>query len=147
MMKTTCKAISVLGHGFRYSFLVFVTCFVLIVSWQILYPYNPLEIKDISMEKTEYVPGEKVCLFFTAEKYMDIPAIVSIEMVNGEKIEVMRYVSHNPPGSVFKRRCFVMPTSIDAGDYRLKWTGIYPVNGLRNIVKTYTTKEFKVVEE
>ena len=118
-----------------FSLLLFCCFFTISLGWMLWYPYNPIRIDALYVDKTEAHVGDTVCFKMVGEKLMEVPVSVSLELVNGEGVAIMNYSSNVPKGAKFKERCFNIPMHIKSNHYRLLWRGVYPVNGLRNIVK------------
>lgn len=111
--------------------ITFIMGYFLYLFW---WPIEPIRIDKIEI-KSELHAGERTSFHFMGEKFVDVPAHVSIELVNGESIALMTYTSHNSVGTVFRERPFIVPYHIYPGKYRLKWTGVYEVTALRSITR------------
>ena len=130
------------------SVLLFLFVFVLIyLIGMALYPYEPVRIDKFLISKNKVVVGEKLCFQFTGQKFYSVPVTVSIELTNGENYFVMSYDSNNPVGSVFKKRSLIIPYHVEAGKYRLRWTGVYQMNPFNIVRRTVLSDAFEVEEE
>ena len=117
---------------------VFLLMFIALVGRVIVWfalPANPMRIDSFKIDRAEVKQGEKICFLFQGEKFLALPVKVTVEMVNGEGIEVMSYTSNNPVGTLFKKRCFIVPYSAEPGKYFLRWTGTWPVNPIQSVTK------------
>jgi hypothetical protein len=104
------------------------------VCFYAFYPYEPIRIEQIEINKTVVQRGEAIMFHFKGEKLMAVPVHATIELVNGERIAAISYTSNNPPGDKFPWRRFIVPYTAIPGKYRIKWTGVYEVNPIRSIV-------------
>lgn len=104
-----------------------------IVCWQLFYPYQPIRVDEIKIFQKELQRGDELTFQFIGEKLMDIPVHATVELENGERIAAITYSSHNPVGTLFRKRTFIVPSHTVPGKYRIKWTGVYEVNPLRSI--------------
>jgi hypothetical protein len=119
----------------------------LIVTYWLYWPYNPIRIDKFILDKEVVSQGEQICFRFEGEKYLDLPANVTIELVNGESIQIATYIATNPPGTVLRSRCFNIPYHVmPKKDYQIKWTGNYHVNPIRHVIKTTQSEKFEVTE-
>jgi hypothetical protein len=125
-------------------FMIFITG-VLLATWLWL-PQDPVRIDKIKIEPVAVRIGEKFCFQFTGEKYIAAPVAVSVELVNGEAYEIMKYSSNTPVGNVFKKRCFVVPPYVLPGRYHIRWSGTYHVNFINDVIKTADSECFDVVK-
>ena len=112
--------------------------------FQLVWPFNPVRVDRVCVMEKEIARGDVLHFQFHGEKYLDIPVHATVELVNGENVGAMSYVSHNPPGNVFKPRSFVVPYHMMPGKYKLKWTGVYEISPIRTVTKTYYTEEIMV---
>jgi hypothetical protein len=98
-----------------------------------LWPYDPLRIDDFSVSKKEVCRGEEICFRIVGEKFYSIPVRVSVELIDGENIAIINYVSNNPKGKGFPPRCFNIPYHIKPKIYHIRWTGVYEMNAFNQI--------------
>jgi hypothetical protein len=123
------------------------TGILLVGTIMAVYPYKPLRVDSFRLDKTVATHGEKVCILVTGEKLMDVPVHILIELVDGESYEIMRYGSNTPPGDKFKPRSFIVPHHIKPGMYRVRWTGVYPVNALNHVRYTFLSEYIEIKDE
>jgi hypothetical protein len=124
---------------------VLITILVYIVG-SLIWPYDPIAIKDISINKTQVEVGDEICYTVNGCKKMALPADVTISLMNGEVFPIMHYRTNMPTGKLIRNRCFNIPSHIKPGKYRIYWTAEYQVNAFRKVVKNYNTNVFEVVE-
>lgn len=97
------------------------------------YSYKPLVVESVVPDEQVVCRGEELCFIFRGEKFYDVPAYVTVELVNGERYVVMNYASNTPKGSIFRKRCFFVPYHVKPAKYQIVWTGSYQMNAF-NIV-------------
>jgi hypothetical protein len=99
------------------------------------YPYDPFRLDSISADKKVICRGQEICFTVIGEKFYDIPAYVTVDLINGETISIMNYRVHMPPGPVNRKRCFIIPYNVKPGNYRINWTAVYPVNVFKPVTR------------
>ena len=117
------------------------------VLWIAIYPYNPSRIDKIEVDKTNIARGERLRYTVIGEKFMDLPAAITIELINGESYPMMSYTGNMPVGKLKRSRTFIIPTHIIPGRYRVSYTGVYPVNGIRHITRKQQSEWITVTPE
>lgn len=134
-------------------YLFITTTAVATVSWASVFTYwqfadyEPIRVDALMLDKYEAQHGEKVCFSIHGEKYVNIPSKVSIELVDGEAIHLMSYMSHHPPGVKFRPRCFLVPPhAVPKSHYVVRWTATYQVNPIRDVVVTKDSAFISVKE-
>ena len=123
---------------FTWFLLILLTCILGGILVQMWWPVTPVRIDKISVSKSIVSRGEAVYFQFQGEKFLQIPVHVTLELVNGERIALVNYLSNNPIGKLCVKRNIVIPFHIIPGQYQLKWTGVFEVNALRTV--TYSAK-------
>jgi len=121
--------------------------FFIVLGFMFYYPYNPIRIDSLWISTDKARVGDEVCFNLKAEKFMAIPVHASIDLVNGEGIAIINYVANNPPGTTFPKRCFNIPMAVKTNHYRLRFSGVYAVNGFRNILKTEYSKNIYILND
>ena len=122
-------------------------CFAILVIYWLFWPYEPIRVDTINVWPTTVKQGEEVHFQFVGEKFMPFPVDALIEVTNGSSIEIMTYKSNQPKGTNFKIRSFIMPFTVKPENVRIRWTGVYHVNPIRNIVFTKTSDFIKVLPD
>lgn len=126
---------------------VIVVLFCLYVGFLVFYPYNPIRIDSLALSTDKARVGEEVCFQLNAEKFMAIPVHASVDLVNGEGIPIENYIGNNSPETYFPKRCFNIPMHVKTNNYRLRFIGIYFVNGFRTITKTELSKSIHITND
>jgi hypothetical protein len=119
-----------------WGILLFMIGTITIMGWQAWYPYDPVTFNYLSVDKSTVCRGQELCYTIDADKNLDVPAKVAIEMANGENILIMTYDAHMPVGHVRRKKCFVVPYHVKPEKYRISWTGTYEVSPFQYVRKT-----------
>jgi hypothetical protein len=123
------------------SLLISVLISILFMVW---YPYNPLTVNTLKVNKSIVSRGECISFKVDGEKHYAIPVDVTVELVDGYAYFIMSYTSNNPPGKLFRERPFLIPYHIKPGKYRIRWTGVYNMNSLNVVRVKALSDEFEV---
>jgi hypothetical protein len=115
------------------------------VAFLAFYPRDPIRIDSMPINKTQACRGERVCFQILGEKFYPVPVRVSVELVNGEGIAIVNYISNHPPGSKFPQRCFNVPYHVEPGKHRIRWTGVYEMNSFQHVVKKMMSEPITIV--
>ena len=118
---------------FFWGILIILASGLFCVMWMSLYPYKPMRIDHLAIDKTAATVGDSLCIQMVGEKLLPVPVHVSIELVNGYGIAIANYDSNTAIGTTFKPRCFNIPMHIETSTYRVRWTGTYILNEFRRI--------------
>lgn len=119
--------------------------FAIILLFWLFYPYKPIRVDEFKVWPDVVEQGQEVNFQFVGEKFIDIPVKVLIEVVNGSRIELIKYESNMPTGDRFKRRSFIMPYTVKPEKVMMCWTGTYKVNPVREISYTKCSKYITVL--
>jgi len=110
------------------------------VLYNLYYPYKPICL-ELKVENHNPVRGETLEFKLEGEKFMPIPVDAFIELVDGENYAIMSYFENNPVGKFVKTKKFIVP-NIKPGEYKLRWTGKYKVNCMREVNVTAYSNGF-----
>jgi hypothetical protein len=108
------------------------------------YPYEPIRIDRLDIDKTECSVGDTVCVQMVGEKLLPLPVRVTLSLVNGSSITIETYWSNSPVGNKFRSRCFNVPFHIATNWYQVQWDGAYPINNNRTVYKQVLSKPIYV---
>jgi hypothetical protein len=108
------------------------------------YPYDVLTDQKITLGSKQVNRGAELCYTMKAMKNYDVPAMVTIELINSENFLIMSYPGHFPKGHMIKTRCFIMPYHISPGTYQLSWSSVFHVNPIRNMREVILSESFEV---
>jgi len=119
---------------------ILVAIVMVIILYSLFFPYEPIEIKTFVKEST-VSPGEEMTLSLIGNKKMPIPVEAFIELVDGGNYPIMTYFENNPVGTFNKVKKFIAP-NINPGIYRVRWTGRYKINCIREVSVVVYSNEF-----
>jgi hypothetical protein len=113
-------------------------------------PYRVIEIDDFLTSQTTYNQGERVDYSFEYRKYTDLNTLVNREIVNSTVFHIDSYVANLPKTQNDSwqhfHNGFVLPSGIEAGDYRVRLVYIVKVNPIRTVTKVFESEVFTVVK-
>lgn len=135
-------------HLYHASLIILFLIFglMLYAGYLLLYPFNPIDIKNPRrVINPEVKQGE--LLFFETEycKYTSVPAEVSRQFVDGVIYYTEPYTSDVPIGCHTIAPSIQIPENLPPGEYSLRITTSYKVNPLRTIMRTGETENFLVL--
>lgn len=119
---------------------ILVAIVMVIILYSLFFPYEPVDIK-IFVKNPIVRPGEEITLSLIGNKKIPIPVEVFIELVDGGNYPVMTYFENNPVGEFNKTKKFIIP-NIRPGAYKVRWTGKYKVNFIREVPVVSYSNEF-----
>lgn len=120
------------------SLLLVLTLAISIPVYLSLKQYDVLKISKFVSDVAEVEQGGRLCFVMEAEKMYDVPVFATVDMVNGEAVQVMKYSTHHSAGTLNVKRCF--KAEICPGEYVIRWTGRYPMNAFNNSNETVETQ-------
>lgn len=110
------------------------------IIYGLFYPYNPINIKAM-VKEPEVRRGEEIILNTMGQKNMSVPVEAFIELVDGGNYPIMTYFENNPVGAFNKVKKFIAP-NINPGMYKVRWTGKYKINCIREVTVVVYSNEF-----
>lgn len=119
---------------------VLVAIVMAIILYNLYFPYVPTEM-NIKTKFNSVNRGEEITLYLEGKKIMPLPVEAFIELVDGGNYPVLSYFENNPVGDFCKVKKFVVP-NIKPGTYRVRWTGKYKVNCIREVNVVAYSNEF-----
>jgi len=119
--------------------------FICLIFYWLLYPYNPIEFKEISLGKTEYKAGDNLDIYIDYCKYTNLPAETTVQYIDGIIFTQPPFVSNTPKkcGKVVTADV-VIPTALVPGDYNFRQTMTYQVNPIRQVSVVFETPKFEI---
>lgn len=146
MNTKTNEGYEITGNGKRFrqmyrlawTGVIFGVLVILCIVAIYVYPYNPIDIRTLKVDKKVVEQGDLVTFQLDAHKYYDVFPECTIELISDcfTSYHIMTYVAWDPPGSSFRARPFVIPHSIPSGRYRIHLTAVYPVAFFRSVTKS-----------
>lgn len=119
---------------------------IIAMGW-LLGDYNVIEFKrDYKTEKTEYFQGDRTYYSVDYCKYLDYPATISKEFVDGLVFTAVSPQAKLRLGCREQTVEMDIPVSLPPGKYRLRNTITYQVNPLRTVEYVRFSNWFTVKE-
>lgn len=82
-----------------------------LVAWLTLWPFEPIRIDAVLINKTEVMRGGEICFDLVAEKLLPFPADTQIDITNGINVPLFNYTSNAKVGKLKScPRCSFVPT-------------------------------------
>lgn len=125
--------------------LVTATAMVLTVTYWLVYPYNPLELKSVRVLEDEVNAGGGLTYEIEYCKNTELIATVSRAFINGVVFTTPMIITNNPPGCHKNIHQTNVPAELPSGTYSLRSIWSYQVNPIRRVSVTKTTNFFKVL--
>jgi len=119
---------------------ILVAVVMAIILYNLYFPYVPTET-NIKIKSNTVLRGEEITLFLEGKKFMPLPVEAFIELVDGGSYPIMSYFENNPVGTFNKVKKFIAP-NINPGIYRVRWTGRYKINCIREVSVVVYSNEF-----
>ena len=119
--------------------------FMCVVSFWMLYPYEPIVINSITIDQTKPIrAGEDFVYTIDYIKNTDKSCLIALQLTNGFSRIYTPFISNQPPGHKIVKISKEIPSRIDSGEYRLKWSGTYQMNPIRTITITTWSEPFYI---
>lgn len=119
---------------------------IIAVGFMLLYPVKVIEFKDLEVLNTEVKAGEVLEIKMNICKYHPYPATLTPVYIDGVIYSAPSYQSNIDVGCTeFVSHSNIVPHSLPAGEYYMKFTATYQVNRLRQISESFETNKFIVV--
>jgi len=122
------------------------TCFLGLLFYWYLYPYEPMEMKQpmIVLNKTVLV-GKTLVYEAEYNKYTDITPKISRVLVDGVVHALPAIETINSAGYHKQLIYSLVIPNIPSGSYYLKCRACYQMNPVREICVDYQSEEFEVI--
>jgi len=118
-----------------------------IASYWMFYPYKPFvidgDIKILNPGK-KVAPGGRLIYEMKVDKRMPLPAVIHKQLINHYIVTYSSITGNVPVGKRIMRVSILIPQYASAGQYKLRWEGIYHVNPIRDISVIGSSEEFTV---
>lgn len=119
---------------------------VFLVTFWLIYPYNPLTIKHpIQVITKEVSAGDELIYSIEYCKNVNIPSTLTKEYIDGVIYAAPPIVANNPKGCGINLGMITVP-NLPAGNYKIRFTYTYKMNPLREISVVVESSELVVVE-
>jgi len=128
----------------KISFVIFF-CVWGIVSFWLYYPYVPIVIEEpIKIVNTKIVPGGRIIYELKIDKRMPLAATIHKQLINHYVITYSTITGNVPVGKRIMRVDISVPPYASAGEYKLRWEGVYKPNPLREVSVVAYSEPFKI---
>ena len=120
------------------------------VAYLLFYPQVPGKfINDpFPVECDTVVQGQSLRYYVEYEKYIDMPVVIQVTLVNHVVINYPNIYMHLPTDVVHRKYNEVfIPEYITPGDAYLQIIAVYNINPLRNEILTARTQKFYIKEK
>lgn len=114
------------------------------IAWWLFYPYNVAEIKSIEIEPVIY--GTVLQYKVDYCKYLNIPAVVTRQLIDNAIIFLPSVETNNPVGCHKSDRFIELPNYIRSDTFILRISSTYKINPIREITITNDSNEFKLIK-
>ena len=121
-------------------------CTLLLFLWAfwLFYPYHVIDFKGDYKMPTVVYQGESTFYDINYCKYMDLPATINREFVDG-----LTFQASNPQATLYvgcrtQQVPITIPQTLPAGNYQLRNTVTYQVNPIRTAVYVHYSNWFTV---
>ena len=118
---------------------------VLFIYWSI-YPYKPLTLSNIKLNKTEVNRGEHLQVSFDYCKTVDLSADMYITFIDGVIYNTPPQVSNLPKGCGSGVISIYVPRALPTGEFMLKGVFKYKVNPIRSVEANGLTEKFIILK-
>jgi len=115
-------------------------------AFNLFYDYNPITMSNVTLDKTEYRPGETVKVTMDVVKRTDHSCRVTRQLVDGIIYSLPTYKSNMPAG-VYQTTDTTanIPLGLPPGTYHLAISLEYDYPPFRMITYQFQTPSFRVV--
>lgn len=119
--------------------------FLAVLAYWYFYPYKTIDVKTpITVDKSVYNAGDTLTYTVNYCKYINLPATVHRNYVDGVIYNLSTIVTNNPPGCHITHPITTVP-NLPSGKYFIRILFSYEVNPIRTITITVETEPFEVV--
>jgi len=138
------KFLAIFGYG---TILLGFISLGLMMYW-LYFPYSVMDIYDTpyKVDKKTVYQGEQLTYSFRYCKYIDAPATIKREFVDGIVFQSDENESNLPVGCGTQVVTLKIPTVLPPGEYYLRIKATWEVNPIRTIKLINRTESFEVLE-
>jgi hypothetical protein len=128
--------------------LAVVTLSITIVFYWLLYPYNPVTFtgENYTIFPKEVKRGETVNYISDYCKYIDIPAVVTRQYIDGLIFIAPSATINRPMGCHKAIFSTTIPSSLPLGEYKMRMIYVFKVNPIKEITIIKDTEQFTVIK-
>jgi len=132
----------------KIAYLTIGIALILIVTflyWS-LFPYQPLVLSNIKLNKTEVIRGEHLQISFDYCKSVNLSADMYITFIDGIIYNTPPQVSNLPKGCSSSVLSVYVPRALPTGEFMLKGVFKYKVNPIRSVEANGLTQKFIILK-
>lgn len=116
------------------------------VAFITLWPFEPIKVAAIPIDKKVVHRGGEICFDLVAEKLLPFPADTQIDIVNSINVPLFNYSSNAKVGKLKSRpRCSFIPNRVEYGENRIRIRFTHWVFGVRPVVTEAFNEPFEVI--
>jgi len=117
----------------------------LFIYWGV-YPYNPLVLSNVKLDRTEVSRGEHILISAEYCKNTDKPADLFITFIDGIIYNTSPQVIDLPKGCSKTTLSVYIPKALPTGEFMLRGVFRYHVNPIRNIDVNHLSGKFTIIK-
>ena len=119
---------------------------ILLLTFWAIYPYNPLVLKNVTLDRTEVNRGEHIHISADYCKNIDKPATLFVSFIDGLVYNPQPQILDLQSGCHHTVLSIYIPKALPTGDYMLKGVFRYKVNPIRDIDVNHLSGKFTIIK-
>lgn len=119
---------------------------ILVLTYWGIYPYKPLELSNVKLNKTEVSRGEHVLVSADYCKNIKKPATLFVSFVDGIIYNTQPQIMDLETGCHKANLSIYIPKALPTGKFLLKGVFRYKVNPIRTIEVNHLSGEFSIIK-
>jgi len=117
------------------------------VAWLILWPFEPIRVDAIQIDKKIVKRGGEICFDLVGEKLLSAPAETQIDITNSINVPLFNYKSNASVGKLKSRPyCSFVPNRTEYGENRIRYRFTHYILGIRPVVTEAYSEPFEVTK-
>lgn len=119
---------------------------ILVLTYWGIYPYNPLELSNVKLDRVEVNRGEHIHISADYCKNTELPADLFISFIDGLVYNPQPQVIDLKIGCHYTVLSIYIPKALPTGKYMIKGVFRYKVNPIRTIDVNHLSGEFSIIK-
>jgi hypothetical protein len=119
---------------------------ILVLTYWGIYPYNPLELSNVKLDRTEVNRGEHIKISADYCKNTESSADLFISFIDGLVYNPQPQVIDLESGCHSAVLSVYIPKNIPTGKFMIKGVFRYKVNPIRSIDVNHLSREFNIIK-
>ena len=119
---------------------------ILLLTYWAIYPYKPLELSNVTLDRTEVNRGEHIKISADYCKNIKKPAILYISFIDGLIYNPQPQILDLESGCHHTTLSIYIPKNLPTGRFMLKGVFRYQVNPIRTIDVNHLSGEFNILK-